>query len=205
MNTQYGRSMVEMLGVLAIIGVLSVGAIAGYGKAMMKYKLNKQAEQINQVIATMFRYKSSLLLNHDSSLSDLFITPLLIKLGEIPKEMYTADKNTIQDVFAVQYFAYHRSTERTITLRTNSLPRTESGFQACKNLYLIAKEWHKEITYIANVNYKGEQYDEKGVYWGDTLMCSNCKLLKDLTLSELDDICRVETGNNDHYSIMIQI
>ena len=38
-----GRSMVEMLGVLAIIGVLSVGAIAGYGKAMTKYKLNKQA------------------------------------------------------------------------------------------------------------------------------------------------------------------
>ena len=38
-----GRSMVEMLGVLAIIGVLSVGAIAGYSKAMMKYKLNKQA------------------------------------------------------------------------------------------------------------------------------------------------------------------
>ena len=31
-----GRSMVEMLGVLAIIGVLSVGAIAGYSKAMMK-------------------------------------------------------------------------------------------------------------------------------------------------------------------------
>ena len=38
-----GRSMVEMLGVLAIIGVLSVVAIAGYSKAMMKYKLNKQA------------------------------------------------------------------------------------------------------------------------------------------------------------------
>ena len=38
-----GRSMVEMLGVLAIVGVLSVGAIAGYNKAMTKYKLNKQA------------------------------------------------------------------------------------------------------------------------------------------------------------------
>ena len=37
-----GRCMVEMLGVLAIIGVLSVGAIAGYGKAMFKYKLNRQ-------------------------------------------------------------------------------------------------------------------------------------------------------------------
>ena len=45
-----GRSMVEMLGVLAIIGVLSVGAISGYSKAMMKYKLNKQLEQMNQLI-----------------------------------------------------------------------------------------------------------------------------------------------------------
>ena len=33
-NNQIGRSMVEMLGVLAIIGVLSVGGIAGYSKAM---------------------------------------------------------------------------------------------------------------------------------------------------------------------------
>ena len=44
-----GRSMVEMLGVLAIIGVLSVGAIAGYSKAMMKYKLNKHAEGFNML------------------------------------------------------------------------------------------------------------------------------------------------------------
>lgn len=38
---QNGRSMIEMLGVLAIIGVLSVGGIAGYSKAMMKFKINK--------------------------------------------------------------------------------------------------------------------------------------------------------------------
>ena len=36
-NTQSGRSMIEMLGVLAIIGVLSVGGISGYSKAMAKY------------------------------------------------------------------------------------------------------------------------------------------------------------------------
>ena len=33
-----GRSMVEMLGVLAIIGVLSVGGISAYGVAMKKHK-----------------------------------------------------------------------------------------------------------------------------------------------------------------------
>ena len=41
---QNGRSMIEMLGVLAIIGVLSVGGIAGYSKAMMKYKTNSTTE-----------------------------------------------------------------------------------------------------------------------------------------------------------------
>ena len=43
---QTGRSMIEMLGVLAIIGVLSVGGVAGFQKAMMKYKSAKMAEQI---------------------------------------------------------------------------------------------------------------------------------------------------------------
>ena len=36
-----GRSMVEMLGVLAIIGVLSIGGIAGYTMAMNRYKANQ--------------------------------------------------------------------------------------------------------------------------------------------------------------------
>ena len=40
-KNQNGRSMIEMLGVLAIIGVLSVGGIAGYSKAMTKYRINK--------------------------------------------------------------------------------------------------------------------------------------------------------------------
>ena len=40
-KNQSGRSMVEMLGVLAIIGVLSVGGITGYRQAMEKHKVNE--------------------------------------------------------------------------------------------------------------------------------------------------------------------
>ncbi len=36
-----GRSMIEMLGVLAIIGVLSVGGVAGYTSTMNKHKANE--------------------------------------------------------------------------------------------------------------------------------------------------------------------
>ena len=38
---QSGRSMVEMLGVLAIMGVLSVGGIAAYTFAMNRHKANE--------------------------------------------------------------------------------------------------------------------------------------------------------------------
>ena len=46
-----GRSMIEMLGVLAIIAVLTVGGIAGYSKAMKKYQANKVVGEIIQVLA----------------------------------------------------------------------------------------------------------------------------------------------------------
>ncbi|MBQ8672322.1 MAG: hypothetical protein IJ525_07365 [Alphaproteobacteria bacterium] len=57
-NAQSGRSMIEMLGVLAIIGVLSVGGIAGYSKAMMKYKINKTIEQITLIVGNFRTFYS---------------------------------------------------------------------------------------------------------------------------------------------------
>ena len=53
LKAQSGRSMIEMLGVLAIIGVLSVGGIAGYSKAMTQYKINKTVDQISQVVGNV--------------------------------------------------------------------------------------------------------------------------------------------------------
>ena len=49
-KNQNGRSMVEMLGVLAIIGVLSVGGIAGYSKAMLQLRINKTINQITSIV-----------------------------------------------------------------------------------------------------------------------------------------------------------
>ncbi|MBQ8481994.1 MAG: hypothetical protein IJ532_05620 [Alphaproteobacteria bacterium] len=42
--------MIEMLGVLAIIGVLSVGGLIGYSKAMERYRVNKTIEQISYIV-----------------------------------------------------------------------------------------------------------------------------------------------------------
>ena len=48
-KTESGRSMVEMLGVLAIIGVLSIGGIAGYTQAMKKYRVNEGVSTVTTV------------------------------------------------------------------------------------------------------------------------------------------------------------
>ncbi len=82
-----GRSMVEMLGVLAIIGVLSVGGIAGYSKAMNKYKINKTNDQLSMLIAnirTLFASQSDYSgLNNGTA----------IKYGVVPNDMYTTASN----------------------------------------------------------------------------------------------------------------
>ena len=47
LKSESGRSMVEMLGVLAIIGVLSIGGIMGYSYAMDKYRANQTMNDVN--------------------------------------------------------------------------------------------------------------------------------------------------------------
>ena len=44
-----GRSMIEMLGVLAIVGILSAGGIAGYSMAMQSYKTKALIEKIQTI------------------------------------------------------------------------------------------------------------------------------------------------------------
>ena len=59
-KNEKGRSMIEMLGVLAIIGVLSVGGIAGYSKAMEQFKVNKAINQYNMLIFGMLEHLDSI-------------------------------------------------------------------------------------------------------------------------------------------------
>ncbi len=91
-KNQNGRSMIEMLGVLAIIGVLSVGGIAGYSKAMMKYRINKTIEQITLIagnIRTFFASQG----NYGVLRSDTDTGKAIIKKAKlVPDEMWSTDE-----------------------------------------------------------------------------------------------------------------
>ena len=53
-KSQSGRSMVEMLGVLAVIGVLSIGGIAGYTIAMRRHRGNQILDLANKYSAIIY-------------------------------------------------------------------------------------------------------------------------------------------------------
>ena len=80
-ENEAGRSMIEMLGVLAIIGVLSVGGIAGYSKAMNKFKTNQVADNVSMLVAnikTLYAQQNSYTgLNNISA----------VKMGVVPDEL----------------------------------------------------------------------------------------------------------------------
>ncbi len=80
-NEQSGRSMVEMLGVLAIIGVLSIGGISGYSKAMAKYRVNKTLDQISMLVMNIRSLYSSSI-NYAGLDAEV-----AIQMGIIPRDM----------------------------------------------------------------------------------------------------------------------
>ena len=49
MNNENGRSIVEMMGVLAIMGIIAIGGLAGFRSAMNKMSASKIVEVIGEV------------------------------------------------------------------------------------------------------------------------------------------------------------
>ena len=63
LKSESGRSMVEMLGVLAIIGVLSVGGIAGYSLSMRRHRATGVVDTISKYASLGYARCQQLIIN----------------------------------------------------------------------------------------------------------------------------------------------
>ena len=156
-GVQCGRSMIEMLGVLAIIAVLSVGGIAGYSKAMLMWESNIQKNLITELLHGAIDLK--LRFNHQT-IPYQNVTSVLAGLGNIPEgveykhgTIYTksgfssylsyglrtmtsrTDGHTYQQNQYVIYFLFNQGGK--------SLNLSEENF--CNNLLQAAKEVADEL------------------------------------------------------------
>ena len=184
-----GRSMVEMLGVLAIIGVLSVGAIAGYSKAMEKYKLNKFSESYNILLNYALQYTPQL----ETSGTQTSYNEILYKLNLIPDGMtYVVSEQRIYDIFNNRIMVYRNVSESGIpynilALYLDKSPLSKKICQTCIN---IAKENASQIYYIR----MKDEDDENGASFSNglygTQSCNSTrKCLHNMTLTDTSDVC----------------
>ena len=185
-----GRSMVEMLGVLAVISVLSVGILAGYSKAMMQYKLNKHLEQINELV-DMVLTNEELLHGSLTHATYAYITSLIVKLSGIPDGMtYLEDRGIyLQDIFK-NYIGLAEVNGDNVHYVYMFAYFNKEFPQSCVNLFKIAKE---RSLWVSSVLINGSS-----VYYGDKECQNNQRCLADITISTMNDLCKncVITQNN---------
>jgi len=186
-SNQTGRSMVEMLGVLAIIGVLSVGAIAGYQKAMFKYKLNKQAQQLNTIINLMSRHTKSFKgMANGTPLFSIFS-----QTNEIPKEMIKPNTILIYDVFNTQINLHYQNNQGKFLIMLmypEISKQSTNNLEICKNIILTAKENSSSIRTLQTIGSSNNALDYAYVY-GDNYCVANSKCLKNISLDDIYKTC----------------
>ena len=206
-----GRSMIEMLGVLAIVGVLSVGAIAGYSKAMMKYRLNKHAEQVNTLVNAVARNVHSFDNLQTTANSTTPITKYFTKMGEIPKEMLTPYENYLKDIFKTEIYigiitGNSGNKNMSIFFMLNRLKtKSSENLEICKNILLTAKENSNSITYAEVIGDYQSASGGRDYYavWGDNYCRSSTVCLKNITLDNIYTMCTKVIGQQDvHLKIL---
>ena len=203
-----GRSMIEMLGVLAIIAVLLVGGIAGYSKAMMMWKIDKAINQYTHIIQGMLENQMSL-----RSLPHQHIGPLLQEMGIIP-ETWTINGLDIHDNIGNNLRVYtNHSNEKTMTFgviigggNTNIYHKNNESQQICTAILRDFVQPLHAAVYFAFLYQNGVHY----MSWrGDNTFVSTHntktdKYIKDMTPAEISEACQMckDNGENACFILM---
>ena len=187
-----------MLGVLAIIAVLSVGGIDGYSKAMLAYKSNIQRQMLSELLRAMIEIKPKL----GTNLAEFQnITELFYSLGYLP-EGTTYKNNTIFDksgnkIQIHKYYSSRKDYVMEIYFRdqANSL-LSFSSEELCRNIVWATKPIADEIYFI---NFWQDVKDSKF----SPVLFNHDNLAK-ATLADIQSKCHLTTTdgfNSVHYSI----
>ena len=194
-----GRSMVEMLGVLAIIGVLSVGAIAGYSKAMMKYKLNQHAVAVNMLINNVLSIKDKLPHSGDDT---TYYNYLLYKANLLPDGLnYNKEIGNLEEIYFKNKINVMWSRSKWTDANGNQgqdntgiihfyFPASDVGYEVCRNIVLAAKENAANIDSLATSSYStNKPGTQTSFIYGDIKCSQSVSCLKNLNLDNIMTLC----------------
>ena len=166
-TNQNGRSMIEMLGVLAIIGVLSVGGIAGYSKAMMKYRVNKSVQQISLIASNIQTFFAPQVNYEGLDSRDGTGKAIIKKAKLVPDEMWDGSNiRTDFFTFNVMENYYDNGSTKEFIMYINNL----SSSEAC--IEFLSQDWSNLTNNLIGIDMNGSSTeDEVGCTPSDHLWC----------------------------------
>ena len=188
-GVQCGRSMIEMLGVLAIIGVLSIGGIQGYTKAMDMYHWNKALGQWRLLINLMNIYEPQLHINNSSDVGELSLIPILRATGDLPEEMLVNGDYTVVDALGSSLYIYAHNTGYVGIASFNQ----KDNYTACRLFFTIGQYYHDMIDVIQIYTNDPNKDPSNGnkQFIGDKYCGASSKnCLKDLGVAQITDLCK---------------
>lgn len=212
-QSEVGRSMIEMLGVLAVIGVLSVGGISGYSKAMEKWKANKLIDEYSNLI---FNLQANVreLRNVSQKAPEEAIIGLVsyVQAASLVPEtwsyvssykLYDSEKNVVQ--------IFSRNNRLVIDLYFGGvlygdlLANKSSGFSVtlCREIMQnLTKPLSSTLYFFRFIQWSKNEY--ANVYWGNETCSAGRKCLRDLTVAEINEMCRSCDKNNEACGINLE-
>ena len=189
---QCGRSMIEMLGVLAIVGVLSVGGIQGYSKAMEKIKVNKTLSEYNTLMFGFFQHIDDIRKIPEDDASPYAFYDLLVALDIIPISWKGYSKFVTDDLGNTIRF-YPNSIE---VMFNYGNVGGNNRISFCRALYdLLAKSYQNELNHV--YIWKGGKTTDI-VYYGNRYCGENVSCIRNMTLNDINKQCQICNKIDEH-------
>ncbi len=190
-SNEFGRSMIEMLGVLAIVGVLSAGGIAGYSKAMMTYRMNLLVEDYIYFINGCLQSLDTILKS-----KEYHVAQFLNKLNVVP-DSWTVKGTTFYDRNEHIIFPYLvKELYIEYALNRTDEALTSDNIRFCKKLWNDVVRPYSDVIYRVFLFSGNSPNAGTRFYYGNKFCGKNRPCLFSITLTEIDSECSscVEDG-----------
>ena len=190
---EVGRSMIEMLGVLAIIGVLSLGGIAGYSKAMEKYKINKAVEDYSYLIQGLLENIDDIKKMSDADCKHQYsMVEVAYAKGLVPgtwTRLNNLGNSDFDDSLGNNIRPFIRCNRLVIDFYLGGRYKNDDGFQSkgfpfrfCEALIQnMAQPLHEVVNRIA--------FSDGNAWYGDSVCDADKKCLRNVSLPDIHKKC----------------
>ena len=198
-----GRSMIEMLGVLAIVGVLSVGGIAGYSKAMEMYKINKTVSEYNYLIAGLLEHLDS------QRTKGYTYNQVLDALNLIPQS-WKRNADSFLDNLGnrVNVFSFADSNNIRIDIYLGGIAEASGGSRSAPGFnHRVCTALIRQLVQPLHASISGFAFYRSNGTWesftGDSSCRPQVKCLSRMTLSEIETECKTCLKNEQACALVL--